>query len=366
MSMTPQVPNFSQSMQTGKDFWSTKQGSFGKKVLLVGLVVVGAVVAFNLASILTFFSTIVWAGVNLIVGSAVITVLTSPFWCPPVRLLLRNAFQMTMRWSYRKLVQKDPIGILLNNRDQMRDQLTEFDKAVTQLAGSKQRLETDIQTQMDTIRDNKAKADACDKQIGLVQAQIPKLTGNSRMDASLKLQQLQLGKQNYEQAGGISLQTINAEKPILQQTDKMYDQLCRLRNLADFKVQSLTLQADMYAKQRKSILAGQAGLIAAGHIIKGDPHELELVDMAIEALNSETADTIGAMKDFNRNSDKYLTDMDIQNDAAASSAQKVFSELEQKLALPPESVVGVGGAQGTVTDDGAYIPSDNDFMKFLK
>jgi hypothetical protein len=296
----------------------------------------------------------------------VLAVITSPLWCPPIRLMLRNAFQMSMRWGYRKLVQKDPIGILLNNRDQMRDQLVEFDKAVTQLAGSKQRLENDIQTQMDAIRDNKAKADACDRKIAATQAQLPKATGNARMEASLSLQQLGYTKQTYEQAAGISLQTIKAEQPILQQTDKMYDQLCRLRNLADFKVQSLTLQADMYAKQRKSILAGQAGLIAAGHVIKGDPHELELVDMAIEALNTETADTIGAMKDFNRNSDKYLTDMDIQNDASASSAQKVFSELEQKLSLPPESVVGVGGAQGTVTDDGKYVPSDNDYMKFLK
>lgn len=366
MSLTPPVPNFSQSMQTAKDFWDTKQGAFGKKVLIGSLVVVGGVVAFNFAAILQFFSNIVWAGVNLVAGAAVLTVITSPIWCPPVRLLLRNAFQMSMRWSYRKLVQKDPIGILLNNRDQMRDQLTEFNKAVSQLAGSKQRLETDLQTQMDTIRDNKSKSDACDKKIAFVQAQLPKLTGNTRMDASLQLQQLQLGKQNYEQAAGIALQTINAEKPILQQTDKMYDQLCRLQNLADFKVQSLTLQADMYAKQRKSILAGQAGLIAAGHVIKGDPHELELVDMAIEALNTETADTIGAMKDFNRNSDKYLTDMDIQNDAAASGAQKVFSELEEKLALPPESIVGAGGAQGSVTDTGTFVPNDNDYMKFLK
>jgi hypothetical protein len=40
--------------------------------------------------------------------------------------------------------------------------------------------------------------------------------------------------------------------------------------------------------------------------------------------------------------------------------------LEKKLALPPESVVGVGGAQPTVTDEGVVIPSDNDYMKFLK
>lgn len=365
MSMTPQVPNFSQSMQTAKDFWSTKQGSFGKKVIVGVFVVVGAVVAFNFVAIMAALSAIVWSSVNILVGSAVIAVLTSPFWCPPIKLLLRNMFQISMRWSYRKLVQKDPIGILLNNRDQMRDQLTEFDKAVSQLAGSKQRLETDLQAQMDTIRDNKAKSDSANRKVIALQAQLPSSTGNDRLQLGLNIQQMQLAKQNYDQAGGIAEQTIKAEQPILQQTDKMYDQLCRLRNLAESKVQSLTMQADMYSKQRKSILAGQAGLIAAGHIIKGDPHELELVDMAVEALNTETADTIGAMKDFNRNSDKYLTNMDIENDAKASAGQNVFAELENKLALP-ESIVGTGGAQPTVTDTGALITSDSDYMKFLK
>lgn len=135
MSMTPQVPNFSQSMQTAKDFWSTKQGSFGKWVLIIGALGLAAVVVFFWGLVLPFLIGVVGNTIQLAGLCAVLAVLTSPLWCPPIRLMLRNAFQMSMRWGYRKLVQKDPIGILLNNRDQMRDQLTEFDKAVSQLAG---------------------------------------------------------------------------------------------------------------------------------------------------------------------------------------------------------------------------------------
>lgn len=365
MSMTP-VPNFSQSMQTAKDFWDTKQGTFGKWVLILGGLGLAAVAVFFWGLILPFLIGVVGNTLQLAGLCAVLAVLTSPLWCPPVRLMLRNAFQMSMRWGYRKLVAKDPIGILLNNRDNMRDELGGLEKAVQQLAGSKQGLETDIQAQLDTIRENKNKADSVKVKVTTIQTSLPKLTGNSRMQAGLDLQQLDYARQNYETAAGIASQTINAEKGILQQTDKMYDQMCRLRNLADFKVQSLTMQADMYTKQRKSILAGQRGLLAAGRIIKGDPHQLDLMDMAIESLNNETADTIGAMKDFNRNIDKYLTNMDIENDAKASGGRDVFAELEQKLALPPESIVGVGGALPTVTDEGVLIPSDNDYMKFLK
>jgi hypothetical protein len=279
---------------------------------------------------------------------------------------MKNAFQLTMRWSYRKLVWKDPIGILLNNRDNMREELAGLDKGVQQLAGSKQGLETDIQAQMDTIRQNKDKADAVARKIASTQASLPKLTGNARMQAGLDLQSFGYSQQMAEQAAGIATTTIESEKKILQQTDTMYDQMCRLRNLADFKVQSLTMQADMYTKQRKSIQAGQRGLTAAQRIMNPDAHQQDLQDMAIERLNDETADTLGAMKDFNRNMDKYLTNMDIENDAKGQSGRNVFAELEKKLALPPESVVGVGGAQPTVTDEGVVIPSDNDYMKFLK
>lgn len=366
MSLTPQVPNFSQSITTAKDFWNSKQGSFGKWVLIIGGLGLAAVVVFAWGIILPFLIGVVGNTLQLAGLCAVLAVVTSPVWCPPIRLMLKNAFQLSMRWGYRKLVAKDPIGILLNNRDNMRDELGGLEKGVQQLAGSKQGLETDIQAQMDTIRDNKAKADAVVRKISKIQTSLPSLKGNERMQAGLDLQQLGYNQQMYEQAAGIAMKTIDAEKGILRQTDDMYERMCKLRNLADFKVQSLTLQADMYAKQRKSILAGQQGLISAGRIMKGDPHQLDLMDMAIESLNNETADTIGAMKNFNRNMDKYLTNQDIENDAKGESGRNVFAELEQKLALPPESIVGVGGAMPTVTNEGVVVPSDNDYMKFLK
>ena len=159
----------------------------------------------------------------------------------------------------------------------------------------------------------------------------------------------------------------SAEKPILDQTNRMYDQLCRLRDLAQFKVQSLSQQADMYAKQRATILASQKALGAAGRIIKGDPQQLAIVDQTIEYLNNEAADTIGAMNDFNRWSEKYLTDMDVQTGANADEATKIFGALEQKLNLP-SAVTGVTMV-GT-TPDSAYVAADtttpDDYSNLLK
>lgn len=344
MSLSPGTPNLS---QVAKSFWQRPEGSWGKGIIVAGVVGVAAVVLFFWGLILPFLIGVVGNTIQLAGLIAVLGVLTSPIWSSSVRLWVRNAFQLSVRWGYQTLIAADPIGMLRNNRDEMAKEVTVFEAGVSQLAGSKQRLETDIQTQKDTILHNKSLSDATDRKVAQLRTQAANFTGNDRQEAGLNIQNLTLAKQGYLQAAGIANQTIQTEQPILDQTNRMYDQLYRLLNLARFKVSALTQQADMYAKQRATILASQKALGAAGRIIKGDPQQLAVVDQTIEFLNNETADTIGAMKDFNRNSEKYLTDMDVQNDASAADAQKLFDQLESKLgapdplALPASKVTGV-------------------------
>ena len=365
MSMTPGTTNF-----TGveKQFWDRGEGKFGKAFLIgAGLCLAGAVVFFW-GLILPFLIGVVGNTIELAGLIAVLTVLTSPIWSSKVRLFVTNAFQLAMRWSYQTLIASDPIGMLRNNVDTLRKQGAEFDKAVAQLAGSKQRLESDIQNQIQSIQHDKALSDSTDQKIAQLTAKAATLSGNDRQEAMLNIERLKLGKQGYLQTAGIANQTITAEKPILDQTNRMYDQLCRLRDLAQFKVQSLSQQADMYSKQRATILASQKALGAAGRIIRGDPQQLAIVDQTIEYLNNEAADTIGAMNDFNRWSEKYLTDMDVQNGANADEATKIFGALEQKLNLP-SAVTGV--TMLSTTPDSTPVasgtnPSNDDYMNLLK
>lgn len=335
MSLSPQTPNFSQLSSTARSFWDRREGGFAKWVLIAAGLAIAAGVVFAWGVILPFLIGVVGNTIQLAALCGVVAVLASPLYSKTVRLFLSNAFQLTMRWGYQKLIAKDPIGMLRNNVAQLAAEAKEFDGGVSQLAGSKQRLESDIQTQMDSVSHDKSMRDAATRKIVQMQAKLESLINtNDKQQMQLDIQGLQLAIQGYEATAGIALQTIKAEQPILDQTNRMYEQICRLRQLAQFKVQSLTQQADMYSKQRSMILASQRALGAAGRILKGDPQQLAIVDQTIEYLNNETADTIGAMKDFNRDSEKYLTNMDIEKDAQGSEAQKVFSQLEQKLSLP--------------------------------
>lgn len=347
MSLTP-APNFSQMQATAKNFWDRKEGTFGKWVLVVsGLILAGvAFVAWGV--ILPFILGVVGNTIQLAGLCAVLAALTSPIWSKSVRLFVSNAFQLSMRWGYESLIRKDPIGMLRNNVLMLQKQGVEFGEAVTSLAGSKQRLEKDVADQMAAITNDKNLATAAQRKIDQFMARVPQLTGNDKQEVLLEIQRLTLSIQGYKSAAGISLQTIQAERPILNQTNKMYDQLSRLRDLAQFKVASLSQQADMYSKQRATILASQRALGAAGRILRGDPQQLAIVDQTIEYLNNEAADTIGAMNDFNRWSEKYLTDMDVQNDASAEEATKMFAQMESKLQLPGSVTSAVTSSEAPV------------------
>ncbi len=343
MSMTP-LPDFSQMQSTARSFWDRKEGKFGKLVLIGAVVLVAGVGVVCWGIILPFLIGVIGNTIQLAALLAVLAVLTSPVWSNRVRLLVSNAFQLSMRWGYQALIAKDPIGMLRNNVDTLRKQGADFDKAVTQLAGSKQRLEEDIRSNTQAISKEKSLCGAAATKVTQLTAQLASLQGNQKQEQALNIQRLQLSIQDYKQSAGINLQTIKAETPILAQTNRMYDQLCRLRDLAQFKVESLSQQADMYSKQRAIILASQKALGAAGRILKGDPQQLAIVDQTIEYLNNEASDTIGAMNDFNRWSEKYLTDMDVQNAAGADEATKVFGQLEAKLnsgGRPPDPAPGM-------------------------
>jgi hypothetical protein len=55
------------------------------------------------------------------------------------------------------------------------------------------------------------------------------------------------------------------------------------------------------------------------------------VDGAIEFLTEDAAQTLGEIQEFNRFSDKMLTDIDIENSANAEMARQKFAEFGDKV-----------------------------------
>ena len=366
MSLTPITPDLS----TGKDF---KDLTFPAKFLLWGAL------AASCAAILWFWGLIVpfvLATAANTVGLALmliaLAIITSPLWNSDVKRYLLLKYDLTMRKLLKAVVDDDPIGVLRRNITKLKEQSVKFSTAVTQVATGKKALELDIIASQNGIAENKRLAASTDQATAAaISAYQNSDNPSQKQELQLKVERLKLQKGGYEQSAGIQMQSIKDEQSILDTTNEMYMKLCRLRDLAEFKVDQLTQQADFYEKRRKIIMGAQAGINAGRNILKGDPKELELVDMAINKLNDETANTLGEMDDFNRWSDKHLTDMDIRNGAAAAEGRNLFAAVENKLTAGTSNSIPqfpvLTAVQGS---DGIYsTPSSSstpDYLKMLK
>jgi hypothetical protein len=357
MGMVPVTPS---ATQVAKSFWARKEGKPGA-IVLAALAAGGASAVFIFWGIIADFfvhaTESLFTEVLLLIGLAVVT---SPIWDSDIRRMLTLAYQQTIRWGYGRFVELDPIGIIRQTILEIKKEGVVFAKAVENLAGARQRILDDIEIQKKGVIENKGLVDATDRQIKILEAALTGKTPREAEPLKLKVQQLRLQRQDYGQDAGFQLDTIKQEQPLLNTADTLYGQLARLQTLAEFKVVSMTKRADRLEKRRAMVLSAGSALRSAKAILKGDPTQMQLVDQAVDFLDDEASQTLGAMQDFSRWAESALIDMDIKNDAASQTAMNMFAQMEQKLALP-------AGEETTVSEVAAMPDLDSpEIQKLLK
>jgi hypothetical protein len=133
------------------------------------------------------------------------------------------------------------------------------------------------------------------------------------------------------------------------------DMLTKFRHwsqVSDAKIDRTAMKVEIFAEQRKMILDAKKTLGVGMRLLKGDPEQLKLVDGAIEFLTEDAAQTLGEIQEFNRFSDKMLTDIDIENSANAQMARDKFAEFGQKMeasANRPSAVDQLQAAMSGIT-----------------
>jgi hypothetical protein len=235
-----------------------------------------------------------------------------------VQNLAKNIFQSVCRGIARTYTTIDPIGILRNQLDDMKKAKEELDDTVQKFAGSYNNLKSNIARKFAQITDFKAKADAAGRML------------QTKTDP-LEHERIQLEQQTFLQNAGMVMQTQGQLQALADQTKDMLDKFRHWSQISDAKIQRMGFQVDLLAQQRDMVLAAKRTLGVGIRLLKGDPEQLKLVDGAIEYLQDDAAQTIGEIEEFNRYSDKLLTDIDIENNANAAAAQAKFAEMGSKL-----------------------------------
>lgn len=336
MSLTPQTPDFQNGLQVAKNFWSKPEGKVGMVVLgLAALGIIGGV-TLALPAILAFISVVLASTVELFALLAVLGFMLFLATNKKVHLLVRNCFQLSMRWATSLVIETDPIGILRNYIEEMKLKKQQLDTSISSVAGAKKSLETNISGKKTDIGHQKSLISQVDSQLLPLKRQLGSMDPNNQdsMELQLKIGRLELNKQGFAQKSGMEMDSVTKLSTILDQTNRIYNGLRRWSQLADYQIDTTTQKVDMLAEERKTVLASAKALGAAQSILKGDPAQLALIDQTLEYLADDTANKLGAMDDFDKYSQKYLDTMDIEKGASASDALAKIAEFEAKLKAP--------------------------------
>jgi hypothetical protein len=316
MGISPVTPSYTQNIQgyTPKTFWQRPEGPFGM-VVLAALIVGGGI---GLYLILPFLIVLL---TNTLYAAALAGALIAILWLafnPTVRTAVSNLFQNTVRFFASWVVETDPIGILRNNLDDMKKAKYALDQTLQRFAGSDERLQRSIAAKTEEINTLGRKA---------TKAQQMATAATDPMEK----ERLSLERQTFLEQAGMLMQGVKQLQALEDQTAKMLQTFQHWSQIADSKIQRTENKVGFLAEQRKMILDAKATLGMGQRLLRGNPEQLKMVDMALDYLEEDTARTLGEIKEFSRYTDKLLTDDQIESGAAADDAAAKFAEFNQKL-----------------------------------
>lgn len=328
MSIVPVTPN----LPAIKNFWDKKEGKFGKWFLFGAgaLALTGIWIA--LPAILAFLTGIVEAGllsIALVAIGVVLFALYALLTNPTFKCIVSNFFQMSMRKLASCVIEIDPIGVLKNNLELMKETKLKLDQGAENSAGAKTRLERKIEEHKRAIQTDKSKVAEVERQIA------------SNRDP-IKATTLSLNKQKILQDAGRRMQSMERLNRVLATATKCYTIMTRWQQLADFNIENTEGQVSLLKDERDTIVKAYEGMSIAQRLIKGDPEELKLVNATIEYLAEDNANKLGAIEDFSRYSEKLLSNMDVEQGAMASDAEQMLAQFEQKLLTAGSTEQGIG------------------------
>jgi hypothetical protein len=307
------------SSYTPKSFWKKPEGVPG--YILTAIVAAAGLYGLYLA--LPFLLSVVWGTVNLAIGVGVLALIGYIVMNKTVQSLAKNIFQSVCRGIASFYTTIDPIGILKNQLDDMRVAKRKLDETIQRFAGSDNNLKQSIARKSAEIQTLGAKSNEARRMIST-------MTGNDPTGA-LKREQITLQAQTYEEKAGLLMQGVQQLQALENQTADMLTKFRRWSQVSDAKIERTAMRVDIFSDQRKSILDAKNTLSIGQRLLQGDSEQVKLVDGAIEFLQEDAARTLGEIEEFNRFSDKMLTDIDIENGANAEIARKRFAEFGVKL-----------------------------------
>src|SRR5271166_5214473 len=310
-STTPSMSNFSP-----KSFWNKPEGKPGM-ILMAALAAAGA---YGLYLALPFLIALTTNLIELGVLVGVLVGMIAMVMNGTVQTLAKNIFQSVCRGIAKAYTEIDPIGILRNQLDDMVKAKKDLNDTIQKFSGSDNALTAKITAKTQLIQTLIAKANELRGRIAA-----------HRYKSDDEAETWKLQAETWESQAGLENSGMEQLQNLEKTTAEMLDKFRHWSRVSDAKIDRMKIKVDFYAAQRDAILEAQKTLGIGVRLLKGDPEQLKLVDGAIEFLTDDAAQTIGEIQEFNKESDKMLLDIDVENTANAEKARAKYASFSQKL-----------------------------------
>jgi hypothetical protein len=338
-----------------KSFWNRPEGTTG--MVALGLIGVGGffLAKYLLPSILDVLDM----GISAVGKTITLTVLGAVAFArfyvitnKGFQSIVKSMFKSGMRAMTGMFVEIDPIGIMRNYIDTLKDKKRVMDANVTSL-------NSQISVISQKIEKNKQ---------GYNNAM------STAKEAQARGMQMQFTLQ-ARSAGRLEKSTVTYQQ-MLDKMTILYRALKKYQEAVTVTIADLTEEVNVKSEERSAIIAASKAMKGAMAILMGSGPEKELFDQAMEFTVQDYGQRIGEIDDFMDTTKSILEGIDLQNGVYDSAALEKLSAWESKadsLVLGGEKRLMMENASMNLNStswgsSGAKVPVQNsgeDFTKFF-
>ena len=282
-----------------KSFWQRPEGITGGLFLVAGI---GAAAYF----LLPILATIVWQGVNLAIGLAVLGALVYMVLDPKLRNLVWYMYKSIMRWITGIFVEIDPIGILKSYIEDLKDSLGKMNTQIANLKGQMYKLSEVIKQNQRDIQNN----------LGL--ASKAKDTGRE------SIMVLKVRKAGRLQESNMKLDDLYKRMEVL------YRVLTKMYENSEIMLEDLQDQVTVKEQEYKAIKASHSAMRSAQAILTGNSDKKYMYDMALEAMANDVGQKVGEMERFMDMSKNIMDSIDLQNGVFEEEGLEMLAKWEKE------------------------------------
>lgn len=256
--------------------------------------------------ILPILLTIVWQGIALVIGLAVLALFVAILSDARARKAIFYSYRNITRALTRLMVKTDPVGIMEGYKEDMEEATRTMEKKKGVLEGAKEKLLRFIENRREKMQ----------RQLDLARG--AKATGDKAQQGVY-----------VKYAEGLE-KSIQKGEALLAKIDMFITVLSKWLRMVDLRYQEVCNNIELISTERSVVRTVFAAFKSAWELLKGGVDK-QLYDMATEEIMNDITMKMGQMKGFLDGTDQLFRDFDLEQAMYAADADEKLDAMMERV-----------------------------------